>query len=152
MLSLSGPNLERFLFDQAHPYFEQRIVNRFAVEGDSASGFWPPLSEATEEIKDALGAEPYANIRTSDMFHTVTEEADFWFADNYAEMILPGSAAHGLVAEKIETAQLGKAVNPIAQFGPTPPRPILVADERDMAQMLTELTTFIMTDLSMVLS
>lgn len=148
MLSLSGPNLERFLFDQGHEHFERRIVNRFAVEGDSASGWWPELSDATMEIKEALGAEPYSNVRTSDMFHTVTEEADFWFADNYAEMILPGKAAHGLVAEKIRTAQEGKATNPISNFGPTPPRPILAVDEQDLAQVMTDLTTFIMTDVA----
>lgn len=148
MLALSGPNLERFLFEQAHPHFEERIINRFAVEGDSASGFWPELSDATMDIKNALGMSPEANVRSGDMFRTVTNEADFWFAENYAEMVLPGSAAHGLVAEKIKTAQEGKASNPIPNFGPTPPRPILAADERDMAQVLADLSLFIVTDIS----
>ena len=145
---LSGPNLEMFLKNQVHPYFENQIVQRFAYQGDRQVGHWPDLSPATVAIRehDGFGGDWPINIRTEEMFHTVTEEADFFASASSAEMSLPGSAgASGTVAQKIKTAQQGKpAPNPMSpNFGPTPPRPVLAADETDLVALMALLSRWV---------
>lgn len=146
--TLTGPSLEIWLRTRVHPYFERAIVNRFAYQGDRQVGHWPDLSDATEAIREGLGfaGDWPINIRTEEMFETVTKEADFYASGWSAEMILPGSAATGTVAEKIKTAQEGKPTpNPMsANFGPTPARPVLAADETDLAILTDALSDYIM--------
>lgn len=143
---LSGDHLEDFLQGPAHDYLEHEIVQRFAHQGDRQVGHWPDLSDATQNIRRQLGFEGDwpVNIRTEDMFDVLTHDADYAVTGpNAAEMTLPGNAADGVVAEKIKTAQQGKAHNPLANFGPTPPRPVLAADETDLEALLTRLNGWI---------
>lgn len=137
--AVTGPSLEAMMTGPVHAYFERQIVNRFAYQGDRVVGHWPDLSEATQHIREQDGFPPDwpINIRTEEMFSTVTQEADFHMGFDSAEMILPGSAGtHGVMAAKIEHAQQGSDRNPIEGFGPTPPRPILGADEIDLAAVV----------------
>jgi hypothetical protein len=145
---LSGPNLENFLQTQAFPHFQDEIVQRFAHQGDRKSGHWPDLSDATQNIRSQEGFGPDwpVNIRTEEMFNEVTESADFSAGMASAEMMLPGRGLHGPVVEKLATAQLGKSGNKMsANFGPTPPRPVLAVDETDLEVLLERLNGFIIT-------
>lgn len=144
--AVQGPSLEALMIGPVHKYFETEIVNRFAYQGDRVVGHWPDLAEATQNIRQDLGFAPEwpINIRTEEMFHTVTQEADFDFTPNSAEMVLPGRAGeHGLVAQKIEHAQMGATDNTFVDFSgnqqyfsPTPPRPVLGADEQDLVAVV----------------
>jgi len=148
--ALSGQNLENFLQGPAHDYLEDEIVQRFANQGDYKSGNWPDLSSATQNIRSQQGHDPDwpVNIRTGDMFDVLTHDADYRvMGPHAAEMTLPGSAAKGLVAEKIKTAQQGKSRNPIANFGPTPPRPVLAVDETDLESLLVRLNGWIIEEI-----
>lgn len=143
---LRGDRLVEFLTGPAHDHLEEEIVQRFAYEGDNKSGDWPPLAEATMAIRQRMGFSPdEVNIRTTEMFQTLVQDYDaFPTGAASATMILPGSAAEdGAVAEKIRTAQQGRANNPIPGFGPTPPRPVLAVDETDMVALLERLNRWI---------
>lgn len=144
--AVSGPSLEAYLRGPAHRHFEDEIVARFAYQGDKQVGHWPDLADATQNIRAEAGFGPDwpVNIRTEQMFETVTRDADYFMSDGFAEMTLPGSHASGPVVEKIKTAQAGRESNPIPGFGPTPARPVLAADEGDMAALLFSLNTWIM--------
>jgi hypothetical protein len=52
-----------------HDYLVQRASDRFANEGDDASGPWAPLSNATEAIRASRGFPPAhpINVRTHDL-------------------------------------------------------------------------------------
>lgn len=145
MRVLSGDKLEDFLQGPAHDYFEDEIVQRFAHQGDRKSGHWPDLAASTNRIRRALGfPEDEVNIRTEELFATVTEDADYYImGDSAASMMLPGSAATGVVAEKLRTAQLGKQTNPMFPGAVTPPRPVLAVDEDDMEALLERLSRWI---------
>src|SRR4051794_11318607 len=64
---LAGVNLERFLIDRVKPYIQHQINLRFSDGGDSKSGKWAPLADATQDIRAALGVPPAGpmNIRTA---------------------------------------------------------------------------------------
>lgn len=148
--AVSGPSLEAFLRGPGHKYLANEVVARFAYQGDKKTGDWPDLSEATQNIREqqGFGADWPINIRTEEMFHVVTEEADFLMMTNEAEMVMPGQAGKsGLVAKKIQTAQEGSNSNPIDGFGPTPPRPVLAADETDAIALVEVLALWVMESL-----
>lgn len=148
---LRGERLEEYLSGPAHDHLEEEIVQRFAYEGDSRSGNWPPLAEATMDLRQRMGfSADEINIRTGEMFQTLVEEYDvFATGASSAEMILPGSAADdGAVAEKIKTAQQGRTSNPMPNFGPTPPRPVLAVDTSDMQELLERLSRWIIWEVS----
>ena len=138
--AISGPSLMEFMRDDVAEFYERDIVDRFAYEGDEASGDWPPLSEGTIHIKrgmDLAGNPEDPNIRTGEMFNELTnaENYDTIGGGDWAQISIPGDL-DPLTQTKLTTAQRGKANNPIPQFGPTPPRPVLATSEYQLAQIL----------------
>lgn len=144
-MSVAGPSLERWLRGDATDFFHDDIESRFYEEGDVKSGFWAPLSEATINIRRELGYGPDPiNRRTDDMFNFVTGDYPTHMGDSFATMDVPGKAPNEVTATKLETAQQGRANNPIAEFGATPPRPVLGRPtEPDLARLLESLQVHI---------
>lgn len=66
--------LANILDGDVHDYVVRDIQLRFAYEGDSASGNWKPLADATQDIRAQLGypSESPINRRTGDMEDYVT--------------------------------------------------------------------------------
>lgn len=139
----STVSLEAFLRGPVHQHFEDAIVNRFAYQGDAQVGHWADLAEPTQNIRAShgFGADWPINIRTEEMFNALTGHADYVPGDNEAIMVLPGNV-NSSVAKKIKTAQEGSDSNPLG-FGPTPARPVLAADERDLATLLIALNSWL---------
>lgn len=137
--AVSGQSLVRFLRGPVHDHFEEEIVQRFAHQGDAKSGHWPDLSEATVGIR---GSDWPVNIRTEEMFQTLTEESDYEMGEFFAQMDLPGPVDE-VTEQKLITAAEGRTTNPIPNFGPTPARPVLAADESDMMEILARLNRWI---------
>jgi hypothetical protein len=126
MLAVSGPSLERWLRGEVTEFFHDDIESRFNEEGDPIVGFWPPLSEATIEIRNQLGFGPEPiNRRTDQLFDFVMHDYPTHAAEDWALMDVPGDAPDGLTRTKLETAQQGRATNPMPNFGATPARPVL---------------------------
>lgn len=136
-VGLSAPSLELFLREDVSRYFEEDISGRFEAEGDAKSGEWAPLSEATIEIRNALGfGEGPINVRTGELKEHVTEDREFFAGVEWTEMQIPGQTQDAVIAQKLSTAQRGSNSNPIPQFGPTPARPVLAADEADLMKVM----------------
>lgn len=149
---LAGPNVERWLRGPAHDHLTDKAGWAFATEG---SGAWESLSPATENIRESLGYNPSTpiNRRTNEMFEFLTNDspsvnAEFSSSGMTAEMNYPGDTASPRIDEKIKTAQQGRATNPIPNFGPTPPRPVLGAGIGDMEALLSSFTNWFMVDLA----
>lgn len=153
MARLSGYNLSLFLKEKAHPQFADEIFDRFAQRGDSKVGQWEPLTDATQDIRRALGfngPDPI-NVRTGDMFLFVTEHYDLNVGETYAEMDIPGNTNDPLLQRKLTTAQEGSDDNPLG-YGPTPPRPVMAEpDNEDMQELLEHLQGWIMLETAGVL-
>jgi hypothetical protein len=136
----SPESLAMFLSEEAQPYFAAEIIDRFAVEGDEKSGDWAPLSEATESIRASLGfpASDPINERTGDLLRLVAENYEIEPGLTGAVLQIPGESAMNQcdLRDKLTTAQLGSASNPIPNFGPTPPRPVLAVDPSDLEALL----------------
>lgn len=143
-MSVSGPSLESWLRGDATDFFHNDIESRFYEEGDVKSGFWAPLSEATINIRRELGfgAEPI-NRRTDEMFDFLTSDYPTHQGDVFASMDVPGKPNDPVTEQKLETAQRGRAGNPIPEFGFTPPRPVLAVSEMDLAKLLESLQVHI---------
>lgn len=138
--SVSGPSLERWLRGDATDIFHKDIESRFYEEGDVKSGFWAPLSEGTINIRRQLGYGPDPiNRRTDEMFDFVTGNYPTHMGDGFATMDVPGKPNDPVTATKLETAQRGRADNPIPEFNATPPRPVLAVSEMDLARLLESL-------------
>lgn len=136
--SVSGAGLERFLVEEAGPWFENDISDRFHEEGDVRAGFWPPLKESTQRIRASRGFDPTEpiNIRTDELYQFVVNHRSYSFGPDFAMMEVPGDPPDPLTAKKLLTAQRGDANNPSFPSAYTPPRPVLAADEGTLEIML----------------
>lgn len=147
MLACSEESFMAFLQGPAEQYFHEEIGLRFAYEGDRKSGNWPPLAEATNRIREALGFDPVTpiNIRTGALEEFVTESSEFMGGPHFAQMDIPGQSDNSETARKLRVAQRGAAAgeNPWPLAGSTPPRPVLAFDEEDVAFLLESLETHI---------
>jgi hypothetical protein len=145
--AVSPESFFAFLDGEAVDFLNERLINRFAVEGDSASGDWPALSEATQSIRESMGFPGFGpiNERTGDMLQWIYENHEVGYSGLGAELVYPGPAGNTAIEEKIRTAQMGKATNPFPGAGPTPPRPVLAVDEYDLAGMMELLAVHIFT-------
>lgn len=134
----SGRSFMKFLTDDAADFFRDDIESRFYEEGDVKSGFWPPLAETTERIREQLGfggAEPILR-RTDDLFNFLTGDYQIFGSDSWAEMQVPGDPPDPLTARKLEVATKGTNVNPRFPGAITPPRPPLAVSEADLGKLL----------------
>lgn len=150
MFKLAGVNLRQFLVNIAQRYFSYQIALRFAHQGDAKSGAWEPLTDATQDIRKALGyggAGPI-NIRTSDLFMFVTEHYDASFGPTWAQLDVPGEATDPVIEQKLRTAQEGTEEN-VLGYGATPARPVLADDtEEDMQALLEALEGWLMVEVA----
>lgn len=137
--AIDAPSLAHYLRDDVSDFYRNDIESRFEEEGDALSGFWPPLSDATVEIKKnepfLYGAPDDINIRTGEMFEALTGEYDLTVMPGYAQLDIPGNVS-GSVEAKIRTAQQGSSSNSRPIFGPTPPRPVLATSAMQLGFLL----------------
>jgi len=137
----SAPGLAVYMHDFVSPYFEDQIVDRFAYEGDAASGPWLPLEASTIRIRRALGySDDEINDRTGELLDHVA------FGRRYQPiggdtfiMDIPGiGGTDFMLNRKLITAQRGR-VQGSTEMLPgayTPPRPVLALDSGDVMAVL----------------
>lgn len=144
--TVDGASLARWLVDDAHEYFREEIAMRFAYEGDKKSGAWAPLHDATIDIRRALGygGDSPINERTGELFDFVTTQYDINMGQTWALLTFPGDPPTASARQKLETAQLGRADNPLDGYGPTTRRPVLAVDETDLMELMVSLESYIM--------
>lgn len=139
--ALSERILAQFLAGDVQNYFADRAAYRFGLEGDKASGNWPPLSEATERIREAKGfTTDEINIRTGELFTFVTEHFELEPGPESVAINLPGHPTNPELEQKVWVAQEGLEEQDWSSFGPTPPRPVIATDSEDMAEVLVLLS------------
>lgn len=145
--SVSPPGLMSFLEDRAWPYMQQRVMDRFAYSGDSASGDWPALSEATIYIKKSEDAEfpDMANVRTGAMLEFLTSSHQVDPEPGGSSLMFPANLSDPLMKRKVQVAQMGDPGPNILNPGmrATPPRPVLALDTSDVVAMLLALSTHV---------
>lgn len=133
---LHPPQMGMFLQAYVEPYLQKRAGDRFSNEGDDAVGKWAPLKPATEGIRSSQGygsAHPI-NRRTGELEDYIRNTpGSVLIHPAGANLTYPGTPASGELADKVSTAQGGRA-NP-----PTLPRPVLGMNTTDLAAVLTML-------------
>lgn len=130
--TLMGSTLMDYLQDFMAPYMRRRAAERFAAEGDEASGTWQPLKDATVEIREKAGfpGEHPINKRTGELEAFMTRgNIDYTIQGNAASMFFPGRTS-GELAEKVKTAQRGK------EKPATVARPVAAVSAVDMAYFM----------------
>lgn len=122
-----------------HPIIGNRISARFDSEGDSASGKWAALTEATGSIRAWQGFAPFhpINQRTGALKDFVTTDHDVvGFGASGATLLIPGAIPDGELGKKLSTAQQGSDSVPGSRNpGPgraAPPRPVLAVNTEDL--------------------
>lgn len=133
--------------EQVANYLDDRAAYRFAYEGDDASGNWAQLAPTTERIRASLGYGPDGpiNIRTSEMFdHVVYTDAINAIPGGVQVTKPDPGRIKGVLAMKLETAQMGRADNPMFPGSSTPPRPVVALSERDTVDIMAKLQLYIM--------
>jgi hypothetical protein len=147
--SIMPTSLFEFMEAAAWPMFSDRIMDRFAYEGDSASGTWPDLSPATVAIKEKLGVDfPDApNVRTGEMLEFLTHSHHTMPTEGGVEMVFPVDTGDAIMTRKIQVAQGGDpGPNWLNEaMAPTPARPVIAIDEVDMASLLKALSIHVIT-------
>jgi hypothetical protein len=146
MLATSTAGLQGF-GQQVADYLDDRAVNRFAYEGDEASGSWPALAPTTERIRASMGYGPDGpiNIRTSEMFSAVAYSDSVLPLPGGVQVTKPNpSDITGPLEQKLITAQRGRTDNGLFPGASTPPRPVVALGERDMVEIMAKLQLYIM--------
>lgn len=134
----SSASMRMFLRNSVLTHLRERIGWRFSNEGDSASGTWAQLTEATGRIRATRGFSPFhpINVRTGAMKNfAMTSYRISAIGTGGAELTLPGSNMTTLMRSKIAMAQQGGSAKKRGRsFGPNrpaPPRPIYALDAID---------------------
>lgn len=140
-ISTSPPALALFMNTRVRDWLQGRARERFALEGDDASGEWADLAESTYRIREHEGYVPIRiNDRTSALKNWVTSAPGVTTATpSVTWMEFPGPAPTPELEKKREVAQRGK-VEPY-----THERPILATNEADLAAVLALLGSFVLT-------
>ena len=138
---LSSTGMMAFLHLNVGPYIQSRTRDRFMSEGDDATGPWLPLSQSTVERRErmGLGGPGPINVRTGELEQWITQ-SQFMTSPHAlgATLKYPGKdTGRKSLREKMATAQKGRV------YPSTPPRPVLVLDERDLMYVVTTLAFFI---------
>lgn len=130
-----------FFLAFAGPLFRQRASERFALEGDDASGTWKPLAQATVSRRMAAGQTPIKiNDRTGAMRAWVEGAPGVvkTAAGGVAMFEWPGTPTNRTIGKKLKTAQMGQT----APY--TPARPVIVADNADLLSIAVAAEEWIM--------
>lgn len=116
----SAPGVRAFLKQVMHPYLVTKIGQRFQAQGDSASGKWVELAQATGMIRQAQGYSPWRpiNIRSGGLLTSLVT-SHYVRGDTLS---IPGLMSWPLL-QKLMTAQLGNSGD--TNRRPAPPRPVL---------------------------
>lgn len=145
--AVTGGSLMTFLELAANPYMTDEIVERFAYYGDDKSGNWAPLSDATVQIREALGydgTDPI-NEREGDLLDFVVHSRVWAGGNDWAMFTMPGDPPSFELEQKLQHAQMGSSDNALIPGAVTPPRPVLATGESDMATLLVMLQEYIIT-------
>jgi phage gpG-like protein len=145
--AISNANIARALTGTVAEYMQERARERFAVEGDDASGKWAPLSWATIKMRQEAGyGSGPINRRTGEMYDWLTSANGELFSsgDNVLLMWPDTEFPGGELGKKLEHAQAG------AEDPPTVPRPVIAANEEDLLGVMTRLGTEIFSDMGVV--
>ena len=132
-----------FLGAVVDPYIRGRAADRFASEGDGASGQWAPLSPATQEIRDQMGygASHPINRREGELEEFITQRKGGTTVAPYGASIrFPASSPGGELRDKFEHAQAGGVSDSGKSF---PARPVLAMDESDLTFVMLSLAEHI---------
>lgn len=133
---LSGAGLSEYMVSVVAPFFKQRAANRFAAEGDSASGQWAALKWPTQVTRVLMGYFPDhpINVRSGNLRDwMVANDGEITkISAASAQLTWPGDVGGELEA-KFTTAQAGKG-DP-----PTVARPVAAADDADLMWILSGL-------------
>jgi hypothetical protein len=133
---LSPGNMASFLLGNVDPFLRTRASARFSGEGDDVVGSWAPLQPATQAIRvnKGYGADHPINRRTGELERYITGTMGSVAVTPLGSVLTsPGTPPSGELADKVSTAQSGRA------FPRTVPRPVLGVNERDLAAVLTML-------------
>lgn len=129
--------------DDLHDHLVARARDRFAGEGDDASGPWAPLQPATEAIRARKGFSPAhpINVRTHDLENFITGNAGSVIGAGTWIYQWPNDPPDAELHDKLQTAQIGR-VNPR-----TVSRPVLALGVTDYNDILDSLAAFIVNGL-----
>lgn len=133
---ISAPGLAGYLNTVANPHLTRAAKDRFRGKGDSASGKWAELSQATQEIRSNLGFAPNdINVRTGIMRSFVTSPSPVFSQDIIGTtMEWPGTPS----------PILGRRLAQAAGRGKGPARYIIAYDLNTVAYLLATLETWTM--------
>lgn len=139
-LATSPSGIALFMTNRARPFLRRRAMERFATEGDDASGKWKPLRPSTiidRQMKGYGGAHPI-NVRTGLMKRTILDARGQVAMDPVGTTLLwPGVKPSGQQHFRFWQAQHGN------ERTGAPARPVVAANLTDMAGLLTLLGNFI---------
>lgn len=144
----SNESMWNFLERKVHPYLGKRIDDRFASEGDDATGKWEKLAFNTGRIRASKGFPAWhpINKRTGDLHRFVRDTYRLQGGDDVTLTLPDGGSREE--RRKLAVAQLGGAVasgkgNFRGPNRPAPPRPVLALNARDAYVIQKDLMSLI---------
>lgn len=131
--------LGHWMRDDLHDLLEKRASERFASEGDDASGAWAPLKPATwvQRVRKGFSPAHPINVRTHDLQNFILGSSGSVVGAGTWNYIWPGDPPSGELMDKMQTAQRGRA------RPNTVPRPVVALGAGDYGKIVDSLSAFI---------
>lgn len=139
--AISPTGLGSFLEGTVDPYLRERILGRFATEGDMTSGKWEPLTRNTGYIRHNKGfpALHPINVRTGALRTFVAETNQVRGLGTGAQLTKPNVGGTAELQRKLAAAARGG----VAQGTKFPARPVAVIGDLDARWILDRLWLYV---------
>ncbi|AMS03413.1 hypothetical protein SEA_BENCZKOWSKI14_20 [Gordonia phage Benczkowski14] len=144
---INASGMAAFFMSVGTNYLQGRASERFAAQGDDASGKWQPLSPHTVRDKVQAGLDPRINIRTGAM-KSYIEDAPGYIIGGGARGTSfgwPRASPSKDIQDRIRLAQFGSASLGLdrGDARDVPARPVIAADASDMMTLAKLLDSYI---------
>lgn len=137
---LGDTELGAWMESELIAYLHQRASNRFASEGDDATGPWDALSSITESIRASQGYAPAhpINVRSGDLrSFMIGDDGNLSAAGGGMQLQYPSDPPTTELRDKLATAQTGR------QTPRTVMRPVVALGLTDFNDVMDLLSIYI---------
>ncbi len=135
-----------FLSGDVTPWLRERARDRFAGEGDDASGPWAPLAPATVQIRAAgIARGEWPGISPEHPINRRTGDMEDYITNGIGEVASSPASTTLFYPRRRPTVKKGmdkKIKNAQTGTGKMNKRPVLAVGERDLQFVVSELSMF----------
>lgn len=145
LYATSPAGLGNFLMRSMLPHLRRRAHDRFASEGDSASGTWAPLAASTQRIRESgIKTGEWSGITPAHPINRRTGELERYITSGIGTLATTATQSTLAYPQATHPAHLQKKIQRAQQGDSrTKARPVLAVDQADLSFAVSKLFVYI---------